>query len=987
MACFLSVCFNVAQAEICLLPTPKELQEKKGFFIVQQAGKDTFLVIADNATVKEKLAADYINQRLQSDWQLKPLPIKSARELTAGEQQANLILMGNAVNDEEFKSYYQALKQETSFLESQPSGQSYILNFFPNRKNPKTAVAALVGKESQGTLYAAVTFMQMITRNGDCHSAPFVVIRDYPDFQHRLGRYRFWDYSALPIKRETRNSLSVKKEQIDQALQMKINSIRAWGYCHSFPGEAERKRRLELHRYARMRGIGLFDGVGADFKLLNRTAYPDGGTYKCIGEGENDRTRGFCSANEELIKRKCALLKKYVEDTEPTSLYLHFLDVDYYYLTERLWNTRCAKCRKRWPNDTVEVGKAAAMASVLNLYCEAIFSSKFESGYDPQKDCQVVFVTAPYCNWKESDEAWEKEVKYYVNLSKQMKFTDNIFFCIREIGGRDDGKDWRVPQLARAFKTDGKGHKIFLYDMVGGRRLMRHSPMSHSDMHPWRTLPIMSQAYVGADFIFYAGCSHPTINAEYGWSRMPRGGKWFAPKQKMAWGAKRFNNLIYPTATPPEIFDKGNLFDKAHKTFFGAAAGQYLADGFRPVKTVFPCFSTLWLTYIHNVWTCQNPVELQHRWAKYFRAIIAANQRAIQGIEAAMQAPDLIPGKQLELKVVLKTCHKALYWARLSEKEALLYANWLANGSDAVTELREDLMAFTKTAPKDDKKFLAAVMKRLQEAEKGIEGARTQRQITDSNLAKLKETAPEIRKTILHELRVRPPEYKLAKDMVVLQEQIRVGIYGSGFKSLLSDKNLRLCARIQKLDESVLANFDAILYYSHKKLDSSELETIRKFVQAGGGVLIVGGAPYYMLQSVDLTPIADWLGARRYGNCQAGIGIKANNDSYFSQDMDDWLKSYRTPKGIACLVVPVTGVPLFSYQRKGRLAFLMANKLKGGRVIYCATSNLPQELLYKIILWIGHNKIMRLVDIRPIHEDPVWKQYHDALCANRNRRS
>lgn len=39
------------------------------------------------------------------------------------------------------------------------------------------------------------------------------------------------------------------------------------------------------------------------------------------------------------------------------------------------------------------------------------------------------------------------------------------------------------------------------------------------------------------------------------------------------------------------------------------------------------------------------------------------------------------------------------------------------------------------------------------------------------------------------------------------------------------------------------------------------------------------------------------------------------------------------------------------------LAFLLANKYSSGRVVYASDTRLPSELMHKILLWLGHNKI------------------------------
>ena len=110
-----------------------------------------------------------------------------------------------------------------------------------------------------------------------------------------------------------------------------------------------------------------------------------------------------------------------------------------------------------------------------------------------------------------------------------------------------------------------------------------------------------------------------------------------------------------------------------------------------------------------------------------------------------------------------------------------------------------------------------------------------------------------------------------------------------------------------------------------------------------------------MVGSTDLSPIADWLGAKAFGNWQGKLS--ATLPCIFTQDLDPWLQEYTAGHGSAILAGPLTGVPILVLAKRRNLIFLMANKYRSGRVIYISSGAVPQPLLRKILLWLGWNKL------------------------------
>ncbi|MDD5599119.1 MAG: glycoside hydrolase family 20 zincin-like fold domain-containing protein [Victivallaceae bacterium] len=935
--------FSQNMLAINIIPTPKQVVEKKGEFWLFQGNKQAVIVIGNKAAPKEKLAADYINKELKDNYNLPGLKIKVAAKLNSAEKQGNLILIGNAETNSLFEDYRQLLKNDETFLRKQKSGQAYILDFFANRENPRNYVAVLSGKEDQGTLYAAVSFTQLIRKEGDEYFSQMAQIMDYPDFEYRWTSFPLWS-PAVPSQKNT--------TKIDAALRWKINVINQWGFQEGKLNPSQSK--LALNRYAHERGIRLLSGYMASFGLKNRKSYPDGKVYKCIGENEYFQTAGYCPSNEELIDLKCKELKKYVEKTEPGLLFLHFLDNDFYYLTEKDWGERCPECRKKWPNDSVEAtdGKAGAESYIYNRFCETVFSVKKEN-YNAQKDCLIIFTGAPYCNWKETDSSWEKEKNYYVNISKTMKYVNNVFFMTRELGPREDNTKMRISDLAEALENKGKGHKVAVYHYCGSqRRLRRNWPVNHRISAYWLAGAIISQSYVGADFVFFAGGTHAALGSEYSWNRKPAGGYWVAPKTRAEW-TKVYHPLVITSTAPPEIFGKGKFFDKAYRNVYGEKAGNYLAEGLRPVNSLFPETSHEWLGFIDNAWSFRDSPELQKNWSKLFTQIADADRRAIEGIKSALNSKDLIPGKREELRDTLKGYRQGFYWADFARKEADFYFTWQKKGEKAAETILTELSSLLTKAPEGEIAFASERKKRLAKASTQLETIKDEAELYKKQLAALQEQAPEIHAKIKKELMVRK-NYNLADNMESLKQRINIGVIGGGFSYLFKDENIGHCTMLKELTEEIM-NYDVICYGGRKKLTHQEMSLIRNFISAGGGFLISGSTPYYMLGNGDLTLIADWLGAKYFGNYQGKL--LSAFPSLFSQNLEGWLDKFESGKGRACLQKPLTGLPVLIYKQKRALIFLLANKYGNGRVIYSSYTIYPKELTYKILLWLGHNKL------------------------------
>src|SRR5580704_1507464 len=130
---------------------------------------------------------------------------------------------------------------------------------------------------------------------------------------------------------------------------------------------------LPMESFVRMDGRGIDEARRKlTLEFLRRLPYPDGLTYRCMGSDV-----GTCRANDELNQVKAEKLRRFVQTVEPGALYIHHEDVSLNEF-EPLWKQREARCRKRWPNDSVTApdGAAGGLAHLDSQLINAINTVK-----------------------------------------------------------------------------------------------------------------------------------------------------------------------------------------------------------------------------------------------------------------------------------------------------------------------------------------------------------------------------------------------------------------------------------------------------------------------------------------------------------------------------------------------------------------------------------------------------------------------------------
>lgn len=319
---------------------------------------------------------------------------------------------------------------------------------------------SVIAKSERGLAYGIVTLIQIAGRN-----IKTLEIFDKPDFKRRANKWTIWAESGIWSYDFGDGAEAFKKRvvrKLDNCLMYKINTVYfdAFGLSlDRFPGYEEIMK--YANDEARARGINLVTGCyGMSYgqqghlnsyqgkAYLNRTSYPDGEIYECIGTYDppkgtkqlsleekiktiKGRIHGTCLSNPTLNKMKREEYTEYIKRTHSGGLYMHNMDADE--MHPELWLARCDACKRKWPNDDIYAtdGAAGAFAEYFNSIMDSINSIKDE-GYDAERDFFLTVVSPGYLYAVNSDDkTFRVGMKFWSSVSKLLKH-DNISICFRE---------------------------------------------------------------------------------------------------------------------------------------------------------------------------------------------------------------------------------------------------------------------------------------------------------------------------------------------------------------------------------------------------------------------------------------------------------------------------------------------------------------------------------------------------------------------------
>jgi len=553
--------------------------------VVGDAGTPALtVVLAPAASAKEQRAADWVRREARPWLGREPAVVTLAgTALPAGPAVLLGVHGGGRPLDQAIEARL-ASADRALLADGTKTDQAYVLIVEPER-------VLVLGRSDQGTLYGAMTLVQMFAKHGAGRSLPCVAIRDWPDYPVRVaenwtfaeGRDRAGSGWCYDWGDGAERYVERVERVFDRCLRYKINAImfhgdfyqsleRMWGWQDLAFTRA-------LNQAARQRGIRLvFGGLGVGGQ--NRLSYPDGPVYECVGyplQPPRSRTGGSCRSNEALNATKRELVREFVRQVEPGALYVHHEDLDSYRSTAACWQLRCAQCRERWPDDTPESehGAAAGFAHGYNQFLEAVFSVRNEdSGYDAARDCLVVLVSPGYTSASETDADWDRQVAYWTTVSRLLRPGGSVNLCIREQFRRADTGALRVAELARALRERGGGQGVFVFSL-SFTSLYCQGPLFQA--YP----AIMNPVNAGAETVYFMSGTlfqEPLIllNAEAMWNQSVGGAA-----ELPATGAacqRLFGAYAGGAPRPPAVHGPDGLLRRLCRELYGDTAGQHLAQ-------------------------------------------------------------------------------------------------------------------------------------------------------------------------------------------------------------------------------------------------------------------------------------------------------------------------------------------------------------------------------------------------------------------------
>lgn len=351
----LAVCLPAGAAIDTIIPLPKEVRAVGeavplgGFRIVVAAGP------------RMRIAADEINERVVSLGR-RALPVL---ELEDELPEGKLIVVAPCTT-------------RTFGLEispRDPGSQGYLIQ-------PQGRRLFLIGSDTLGTLYAAVTCRQLIFRRDGTVFLQPAAVRDWPDYKHREHGMAFAEhlrdqwYSISSAERKGNldkarelalGFVRVQKGYYDWMLRAKINL--AWHSTNIKPGDAPpdttavRAALKEIHEYGLARGI---DSMAGDTTAIG--TYPKDKDNPGFSDIVRHRShnRYFCWSRLDYHRRRAKRAAKWLAEAGYTGYYLHATDGGGWENPE-LWKDRCRLCRKTYGND-----RAKADATVFRVYYDEI---------------------------------------------------------------------------------------------------------------------------------------------------------------------------------------------------------------------------------------------------------------------------------------------------------------------------------------------------------------------------------------------------------------------------------------------------------------------------------------------------------------------------------------------------------------------------------------------------------------------------------------
>ena len=363
----------------------------------------------------------------------------------------------------------------------------------------KDGRVAIVGTDSDGALYGAVTYAQM-ARGGKCENA---VVRDWPDYLYRggmsIGR-SLW-YLGNGDKSRTEGI----KAGLDMMLRMKLNVIYDyfWPTFHQdMKSEKVRSFWTEVTCYAQERGIYPND-MDRMMYVYNEKDKPEWvkefKDWPCVKIHEPWTDYYYCWADDALTERAAERYADYLDGLGfgfgKSHIDIHPVDGGSWQNPE-YWDRRCAKCRARW-NDH-ERWKASV--NQYNIWAK-VLRRRFPSAIIYASVYPYAFGTIGYMSMEKRSAKWsESTVEYWKHVDEGVE--DKTFSFCSWIYTRDVLKKVRELMPSRPFTVsepypESAGLFVTFHRKIGSAfepDVPNRISLRGSDSHPkWESVALFAE--------------------------------------------------------------------------------------------------------------------------------------------------------------------------------------------------------------------------------------------------------------------------------------------------------------------------------------------------------------------------------------------------------------------------------------------------------------------------------------------------------------
>lgn len=234
----------------------------------------------------------------------------------------------------------QVRKLKLHITESDPGPQGYVIR-------AAGAQLVVIGSDSVGALYGAMTLRQMLEAADGTVRAPSAYVFDRPDYRYRTGTEFRRNLDKFMVAGEKDRTEGIKVA-LDWMLHFKLNLIVNFiGLDPRSLTDVARDRIRTINAYAVERGIYPVEWGGT---YVANTRYDKGKEFEawpCVHYTKAGSELCYCWRRDDLARKMAGRFADYLHDCHFKLFFLHPKDgggID----DPEIWSHRCPACRKRW---------------------------------------------------------------------------------------------------------------------------------------------------------------------------------------------------------------------------------------------------------------------------------------------------------------------------------------------------------------------------------------------------------------------------------------------------------------------------------------------------------------------------------------------------------------------------------------------------------------------------------------------------------------